>query len=67
MENTEIYSQLERQLRDRTNALEAANTLLQKKYKNAKLLKQKFAVFPLQTNSLDCITEVVFTYWLNNS
>jgi diguanylate cyclase (GGDEF)-like protein len=39
MENTEIYSQLDRQLRDRTNALEAANTLLQKEIQERKAIE----------------------------
>lgn len=39
MENTQIYSQLERQLRDRTTALEAANTLLQKEIQERKAIE----------------------------
>jgi diguanylate cyclase (GGDEF)-like protein len=39
MENVQIYSQQERQLRDRTTALETANTLLQKERQERKAME----------------------------
>ncbi|MDD1417173.1 diguanylate cyclase, partial [Dolichospermum sp. ST_con] len=47
MENFQLYSELEKQLRDRTAALERANTLLQKEMQKHKILEAEIRLISL--------------------